>query len=126
MKGRIIEPAVEIESLEMADPTFDGGLTKSAKATLTNTTAKQWTYDVELYFGATKVATSGIGQVTIPAGGSVEVTFSLVTPIVEAVYQVFLDVKEHTSQQLLKHYLATETVTIAISPGIDIGSIVWQ
>ncbi len=119
-----MKPQVIIESLEMLDPTFDGGISKTAKATLTNPTAKQFTYSVELYLGITKAATSGIGSVTIPAGGSVDVNFTLVTPVAEASYPVFLDVTEGGT--LIAHYQATENVVIAITPRITVGPITWQ
>lgn len=118
-----MKPLVVVESLEMGDPTFDGGISKTAKATLTNPTAKQFTYSVELYLGITKAATSGVGSVVIPAGGSLEVSFTLVTPVVEVSYPVFLDVS--VAGALLAHYQATENVTIVISPGIIVGPITW-
>jgi len=118
-----MEPRVVIERLEMGDPTFEAGVSKTAKARLTNPTAKQFTYKVELYLGANKVATSGVGQVTIPAGGAVDVTFTLVMPLVEGDYPVFLDVTYDTT--LLKHYQATESVTVVITPAIDVGPIIW-
>ncbi len=118
-----MKPQVIIESLEMLDPTFDGGISKTAKATLTNPTAKQFTYSVELYLGVTKTATSGVGSVTIPAGGSVDVNFTIVTPVVEASYPVFLDVLQAGS--LIAHYQATENVIVAIAPKINVGPITW-
>lgn len=118
-----MKPQVIVESLEMLDPTFEGGVSKTAKATLTNPTAKQFTYSVELYFGVTKAATSGVGSVTIPAGGSLDVNFTIVMPVVEAIYPVYLDVKVDTT--LLAHYQATENVTIVISPAIIVGPITW-
>ena len=114
---------VNIEYLWMEDPTFEAGVTKTAKARLTNPTAKQFTYSVELYLGVAKAATSGVGQVTIPAGGYVDVSFTLVMPLVEASYPVFLDVWQDTT--LLKHYQATENVIIMISPSIEVGPITW-
>lgn len=118
-----MKPKVVVEFLEMDDPTFEGGASKTAKARLTNPTAKQFTYKVELYLGITKVATSGVGNVTIPAGGYVDVNFTLVMPMVEASYLVFLDVTYDTT--LLAHYEATENVTIIISPTIVVGPITW-
>jgi len=118
-----MKPQVNIEYLEMEDPTFEAGVSKTAKARLTNPTAKQFTYSVELYLGVAKVTTSGVGQVTIPAGGYVDVSFTLVMPLVEASYPVFLDVWQDTT--LLKHYQATENVVITISPSIEVGPITW-
>lgn len=119
----MIKPQVKIERLEMEDPTFEAGASKTARAKLTNPTAKQFTYKVELYLGVTKKATSGVGSVTIPAGGSVDVNFTVVMPLVEDSYQVFLDVSYNST--LLKHYQATENVTVVISPAIDVGPITW-
>ena len=117
-----MEP-VKIEILQMEDPTFNAGETKTAKARLTNTTSKQFTYTVELYLGINKTATSGAGQVTIPAGGSLDVSFTLVTPAAEGSYPVFLDV--WSDNKLLKHYQATENVVIVIAPAIEVGPITW-
>jgi len=119
----MIKPQVEIEKLEMADPTFEAGITKTARARLTNPTAKQFSYTVELYLGVTKAATSGVVTVTIPAGGYVDVNFAITMPAVEASYPVFLDVGQEGS--LLKHYQATESVTIVITPTIEVGPITW-
>lgn len=119
----MIKPQVEIEMLEMEDPTFDAGVTKTARARLTNPTAKQFTYTAELYLGITKAATSGQGTVTIPAGGYQDVTFTLVTPTTEGSYPVYLDVWHEGT--LLKHYQATENVVTVISPAIDVGPITW-
>jgi len=103
------------------DPEFDGGSTHIATAQLTNPTVKEFTYTAELYLGITKVVSSS-GQVTIPAGSTLPVQFTIVTPIVEGVYQVFLDI--WVGAVLLEHYQAAD-VTIAISPAVDIGDITW-
>jgi hypothetical protein len=118
-----MRPQVKVELLEMADPTFEAGSSHSAKVRLTNPTAKQFTYSVELYLGVAKVATSGAGSVTIPAGSYVDVTFAVVMPAAEASYPVFLDVWSDST--LLKHYQGTENVTIAIAPAIEVGPITW-
>ncbi len=119
-----IEPEVLVDSLEMADPTFGGGEHKTAVATLTNPTAKEFTYEVELYLGVTKIATSGIGDITIAAGGSQGVSFGIDMPVTEGTYPVYLDVK--VDGVLIKHYLATESVIIEISPDITVGPITWE
>jgi hypothetical protein len=118
-----MKPQVKVELLEMEDPTFEAGSSHSAKARLTNPTAKQFTYTAELYLRVDKAATSGVGQVTIPAGGYVDVTFNLVMPAAEASYPVYLDVWSDST--LLKHYQGTENVTIAITPAIEVGPITW-
>jgi len=118
-----MERKVIVESLEMDDPTFESGVSKTAHTRLTNPTTKQFTYSVELYLGVTKAATSGVGSVTIPAGGFQDVNFTIVMPVVEAAYPVFLDVIE--AGTLLAHYQAAENVTIVISPAIIVGPITW-
>ena len=117
------KPQVKIEKLEMGDPTFEAGVTKTARARLTNPTARQFTYTVELYLGVAKVATSGTAQVTIPASSYLDVNFTLVMPTVEGDYPVYLDVWHDTT--LLKHYEATENVVVTISPAIEVGPITW-
>ena len=119
----MIKPQVKIEMLEMGDPTFEAGVMKTARARLTNPTAKQFTYTVELYLGVAKAATSGTAQVTIPANSYLDVNFTLVMPTVEGDYPVFLDAWHEG--ELLKHYQATENVVIVISPAIEIGPITW-
>ena len=113
----------QIELLEMEDPTFEAGASKTARARLTNPTTKQFTYTVELYLGVDKAATSGTAQVTIPASSYLDVNFTLVMPTVEGDYPVYLDVWHEGA--LLRHYQATENVTIQISPDIEIGPITW-
>ena len=119
----MIKPQVKIEMLEMEDPNFEAGVTKTAQARLTNPTAKQFTYTVELYLGVAKAATSGVGTVTIPASSYLDVNFTVVMPLVEASYPVFLDVWHEGT--LLKHYQATEDVVLVISPAIEVGPIIW-
>ena len=118
-----MKPQINVEYLEMNDPTFEAGVSKTARARLTNPTAKQFSYTAELYLGVAKVVTSGVGTVTIPAGGYVDVNFTITMPLVEGTYPVFLDVWQEGT--LLKHYQATEDVTIQISPDIDVGPITW-
>jgi len=110
--------------LRLEDPTLEAGATKTAQARLTNPTAKQFTYSVELYLGVAKVATSSVGTVTIPANSYLDVNFTVVMPMVEGDYPVFLDVWQDTT--LLKHYQATENVTITIAPAIEVGPIIWE
>ena len=119
----MIKPLVKVESLEMEDPTFEGGSSRTASAVLTNPTTREFTYTTELYLGVTKVVTSGAGAVTIPAGGSITVNYTVVMPIVEAEYEVYLDVWVGT--ELIAHYKATVNVVIAISPAITVGPITW-
>jgi len=122
MKRTMIKPQVVVDKLGL-DPTFEAGSTHSAKATLTNPTTKDFTYAVELYLDVTKVATSGTGEVAIPAGQSMEVSFTLVMPLVEGDYQPYLDA--WVGAELIAHYAATEIVSVAVTPAIIVGPITW-
>ena len=124
----MIKPQVQIKSVEMDDPTFEGGAVKTATANLHNPTAKQFTYEVEFYMatdsaGLNKVATSGVGDITIAAGGTVPTSFTLTMPLVEAEYHVFVNVKVAGVPLVL--YKATENVVVQISPAIEVGPITW-
>jgi len=123
MQALMVKPQVKVENLGFNDPVFEVGSTHVASAVLTNPTAKQFTYNVELYLDVTKVATSGVGSVTIPAGGSVSVDFTVAMPSVEGTWHVYLDVVVDT--ELIAHYQATEDVSTVISPAIVIGEPVW-
>ena len=112
-----------VKKLEMEDPTFEAGVLKTARAELTNPTVREFTYEVELYLGATKAATSGVGSITIGPGASQLVDFTLTMPIVEGEYHPYLDVL--VDGALIAHYIATETVEIMVSPVIEIGPITW-
>ena len=119
----MIKPQVKIEMLEMEDPTLEAGVTKIARARLTNPTAEQFIYTVELYLGVAKAATSGVGTVTIPANSYLDVNFTVVMPLVEGSYPVYLDVWHEGT--LLKHYQAIENVIIEVTPAIEVGPITW-
>lgn len=118
-----VRPQIKVERLEGIDPVFEVGSVHTARATLTNPTAKQFTYDVELYLGVTKEATSGVGSITIAPGASQPVDFTVTMPIAEATYPVYLDAL--VAGELIAHYKATEDVGITISPAIEIGIITW-
>ncbi len=122
MEAVMIRPLVKVESLEVGDPEFEAGSVHTARATLTNPTMKQFTYDVELYLDVTKVA-SASGTITIPAGSSVPIDFIVTMPLVEGTFDVWVDAWYGT--ELLVHYHATEKVTVGISPAIIIGEPVW-
>lgn len=123
MEAVMVKPLVKVEKLESDDPIFEAGSTHTARATLTNPTSKDFAYTVELYLGVTKVATSGVGEVTIPAGQSMEVNFTLTMPIIEGDYQPYLDI--WVGAELIAHYAATEMVSIAVIPSIIVGPIIW-
>lgn len=120
-----ISPQVKIERLLLAsDPTFEGGSTHTAIARLTNPTTAEFTYTTEVYLGVTKEASSGVGPVTILAGESANVVYTIVMPTLEGDYDVYLDVWVGT--ELIAHYKATEVITISISPAIEVGPITWE
>lgn len=118
-----VRPQIVVEKLEGLDPTFEAGSVHTARATLTNPTAAEFTYDVELYLGVTKAATSGVGSIIIGAGASQVVDFTLAMPGVQDDYQPYLDV--FVAGELIKHYAATELVTIKVTPLIEVGPITW-
>ena len=60
---------------------------------------------------------------TIPANSYLDVNFTVVMPLVEGSYLVFLDVWHEGT--LLKHNQATENVVIQISVAIEVGPITW-
>ncbi|MBA7558629.1 hypothetical protein ES708_00233 [subsurface metagenome] len=122
MEAVLIKPQVVVDKLEL-DPTFEAGSTHTARATLTNPTTKDFTYTGELYLDVTKVATSGAGEVIIPAGQSMEVSFTMVMPTIEGDYQPYLDA--WVGGELIAHYAATELVSIAVIPSIIVGPIIW-
>jgi len=126
--GKEMKPQIQIKSVEMGDPTFEGGAVKIASANLHNPTAKQFTYEVELYLatdaqGINKVATSGVGAITVAAGATVPTGFTLTMPLAEAEYHVFVNVKVASVPLVL--YKAVENVVIQISPRIEVGPITW-
>ena len=113
-----------VSALQLPDnPTFQGGSVQTAVATLSNPTAAQFTYVVELYLNVLKLAGSGLVTVVIPAGGSVSIPLTVTMPLVQGTYEVYLDVK--VDNVLIKHFRATQDVTIEITPDIDIISITW-
>ncbi len=111
-----------VEPQQVEDPTFGSGETRTARALMTNPTTAQFAYTAELYLGV-RVATSGIKNFVITAGGSIYVDFPIIMPIVDGVYDVYLDV--WSEGVLLAHFKATEDVTIVTAPAIDIGDITW-
>ncbi len=118
-----VKPQIKVEKLEGLDPTFESGSVHTARATLTNPTAKEFTYTTELYLDVTKAATSGVGSAAIPAGESRSVDYTVTMPIAEGEYEVFLDVFVGT--ELLAHYRAGENITIEVVPAIEVGPITW-
>lgn len=122
----MVKPLIKVERLEMVeDPTFEAGSTHVAKATLTNPTAKEFTYTLDLYLDVLKLS-EATGDVTIPAGGSRDVDFTLIMPSVEGEYEGWLDVWVAGVTEPIEHYKLTENVIIEIGPAIIIGPITWE
>lgn len=117
-------PAIIAELQDAEDPTFEASSVHTAQVLLTNPTTKAWTFDLELYLGLLKAALA-VGQVTIAAGASANVSFTITMPAAEGNYPVFLDVTVAGYPTFLEHKEGTELVTISISPAIEIGPIVW-
>ena len=118
-----IKAQIKVEKLEALDPTFEAGSVHTARATITNPTGLDWTYDLELYLGATKVTTSGVGSIAIGAGASQVLDFTLTMPETEGTYDVYIDAV--VEGELIAHYKATEPVTIEVTPAITVGPITW-
>lgn len=118
-----IKPQLKVEKLEAFDPTFEAGSVHTARATITNPTSQQWTYDLELYLGVTKVASSGVGSIIIGAGASQVVDFTVTMPQVEGIWDVYIDAI--VEGELIAHYKATELVTVEVTPAILVGPITW-
>lgn len=114
----------EVKIIQMEDPTFEGGSTRTAIAEITNNAAVELTYQLELYLNATKVASSGIVNTTIQGRATVNVQFTLVMPIQEGTYNVYLDVSHE--DELILHGQASEQVIITVTPSVTIGNITWS
>jgi hypothetical protein len=118
-----MKPQIEIREVEMEDPTFQCGSSHTATAKVKNPTDKSFTYNMELYLDVTKVA-SASKALTIPAGGTQDVDFSLVMPADEGTWKVYLDVK--VEGELIAHFQATEDIVTVIPPNVEIVEITWE
>ncbi|KKM20626.1 hypothetical protein LCGC14_1643600 [marine sediment metagenome] len=114
----------QIRWVDSEDPTFEGGITKTAVATMSNPTAKAFNYTAELYLDVTKVASSGVIAFTLAPGTQQPVSFPLTMPLVEGDFPVYLDVL--VGGVVVGAFQATENVVIVISPEIVIGPITWN
>jgi len=114
----------EIRWIESEDPTFEGGVQKTAVATMNNPTAKAFDYTAELYLDVTKVASTGQIPFSLLAGAQGPVSFPLTMPLVEGDFPVYLDV--FVGGVLVGAFQATENVVVVISPDIVIGPITWD
>jgi len=110
-------------SLQMEDPVFTPGITKTAKAPITILPAGL-SCQAELFLAtsptAAKAATSGLKVFT--STGSVQiVSLPVVMPAGGVTYHVYLDV--YAEGYLLLAYVATEDVII---PAGSVGPITWE
>lgn len=119
-----MRPQIKASPLQSGDPTFAGGSTHQATASMTNPTSVSFSYTAELYLGAAKAASSGVGEFTLDPEETKNIVFTLAMPVEAGVYEVFLDI--WSGGELLAHYKATENVTIEVSADIEIGPIIWD
>jgi len=114
-----MEGNVRVEALRWSgsrDPTFNGGETHTAKATLTNNTTQPITCATELFIDVTKVASSGrSSEFTLQPGASLTVNYVVTMPSsAGGPYHAYLGVWSGTT--LLVLYQATEDVTVQAPP----------
>jgi hypothetical protein len=99
------------------DPTFGAFEGHTAIATLTNNTSQALVCTTELYLDVTKVASSGVSSAfTIPAGGSIDLSYTVRLAGAGGPYHVYIDV--WSGSVLLAHYVATEDVTVTGLPPV--------
>jgi len=118
-----------VKSLEMEDPTFESATPHVATATFQNPKTAPFDFTAELYLGktlGTKTATSGPKTFTVAAGGTKPVDFSVNMPtlaIPSDAYHVYLEVKQ--AGVVLITFVATEDVTVIVTPAINVTQITW-
>ncbi|GAH60875.1 unnamed protein product [marine sediment metagenome] len=113
-----------IQWLESEDPTFEAGEVRTARAQMTNPTARTFSYTAELYLGLPKVASSGSIPFSLAAGETRAVSFPVTMPDIEGDFPVYLDV--FVAGELVGAFQATENVVVVILPSIIIGPITWE
>jgi len=94
-------------------PQFLSGVVKVAKVTLRNPTGKAFDYHAVLFMGVNQAAVAEL-DVSLGAGESKQVSFSVTMPSQTGVYPVYLGV--YSAGQLLTLYQATENVEIVTPP----------
>lgn len=125
-----MKPKVKIGrvTLEMADPTFGYGSVHIAHVPVTNPTPESFVYDLILYLalteGGSRVAETSVSFAL--AGGASDTKDVTVTMPSHSggPYHVYIDVSVATV--VIARYIATDTVTVEVTPEIDIGPIVWD
>ena len=116
-------PDPKVVIMPMEDPTFEALSVHGATAQITNNALSEITYQMELYLGVSKAASSGIQAVVIPAGATVNVPFTMTMPAAIGSYLVYLDI---TSGEYLFHGQGAEPVVIEVTPSVTIGPIIWS
>lgn len=111
-------------SQQVEAPSFEVLSVHSAHAVLTNNAPIQATYQLELYLGVLKSATTGLLQVTLEPQESIPFSFTISMPGEIGTYQVYLDV--YYLGALLNHHVATTPVQVVFTPSLSIGDITWS
>lgn len=91
-------------------PQFDPEEIRTAIASMSNPTAKSFSYTAELYLGLPKAASSGVIPFSLAAGETRNISFPVTMPGAEGTYPVYLDV--FVAGQLIGAYKADEDVVI--------------
>jgi len=103
--------------LSSGDPELAPNSQHTAHALMTNITAREWTYNAELYLvkAGTKYTSSGTITFSLAAGASQTIDFPIAMPAAEGIYEVYLDIS--AEGVFIRGYIATEDVTVqAVSP----------
>ncbi|GAI92386.1 unnamed protein product [marine sediment metagenome] len=125
-----MKPNVKIGrvTLEMADPTFGYGSVHVAHVPVSNPTPESFVYDLILYLalteGGTRVVEESI-SFTLAGGASATKDVTVTMPSASGgPYHVYIDVS--VAGVVIARYIATDTVTVEVTPDIDIGPIEWD
>jgi len=123
------EGHILVKSFEMEDPTFESESPHVARATFSNPKSISFTFTSELYLGKTvgsKVVTSGVQSLTVPAKGTATKDFSVNMPaltIPSDIFHCYLEIKE--AGVLVITFIADTDVTVIVTPAINVTGIVW-
>jgi len=98
--------------LSSGDPELAPSSQHTAHALMTNITAREWTYNAELYLvkAGTKYTSSETITFPLAAGASQTIDFPITMPAAEGVYEVYLDIS--AEGVFIRGYIATEDVTV--------------